>query len=36
VNVYASHGVTDGQGTFGYVLYVRPDRYEQAVKALGL
>lgn len=36
VNVYASHGVTDGQGAFGYVLYVRPDRYAQAVQALGV
>ncbi|MDH4043631.1 MAG: hypothetical protein OEW06_04160 [Gemmatimonadota bacterium] len=36
VNVYASHGVTDGKGTFGYVLYVRPDQYEQAVRALGV
>lgn len=36
VNVYASYGVTDGRGTFGYVLYVRPDRYEEAIKALGV
>jgi len=36
VNVYASYGVTDGQGAFGYVLYVRPDRYEEALKALGV
>jgi len=36
VNVYASHGVTDGAGTFGYVLYVRPDKYDKAVAALGV
>lgn len=36
VNVYASHGVTDGKGTFGYVLYVRPDKYDRAVEALGV
>jgi hypothetical protein len=36
VNVYASYGVTDGRGSFGYVLYVRPDRYEEALKALGV
>ena len=36
VNVYASHGVTDGRGAFGYVLYVRPDRYQQAAHALGV
>jgi hypothetical protein len=36
VNVYASHGVTDGRGAFGYVLYVRPNRIEQAARALGV
>lgn len=36
VNVYASYGVTDGRGSFGYVLYVRPDRYDEALKALGV
>jgi hypothetical protein len=36
VNVYASHGVTDGRGAFGYVLYVRPDRFEHAAVALGV
>jgi hypothetical protein len=34
VNVYASSGVTDGRGSFGYVLYVRPDKYNQAVAAM--
>lgn len=36
VSVYASHGVTDGRGAFGYVLYVRPDEYQRAVGALGV
>jgi len=36
VDVYASHGVTDGRGAFGYVLYVRPDEYQRAVRALGV
>lgn len=36
VNVYASHGVTDGRGAFGYVLYVRPDRFDQAARALNV
>ena len=36
VNVYASSGVTDGKGAFGYVLYVRQDEYARAVKALGV
>ena len=36
VNVYASTGVADGRGTFGYVIYVRAEDCERAVKALGL
>jgi hypothetical protein len=36
VNVYASSGVADGQGSYGYVIYVRPERFEQAAKALGV
>ncbi|GBD87190.1 hypothetical protein BMS3Abin03_01117 [bacterium BMS3Abin03] len=34
VNVYASSGVTDGQGSFGYVLYIRPEEMNKAVSAL--
>jgi len=36
VNVYASSGVTDGKGTFGYVIYVRPEACDRAAAALGL
>ncbi len=36
VNVYASSGVTDGKGSFGYVLYIRPEEYNRAVAALKL
>jgi len=36
VNVFASSGVTDGSGGYGYVVYVRPEHYEAAAKALGL
>jgi hypothetical protein len=37
VNVYASSGVVgESRGTFGYILYVRPDDYARAVQALGL
>ncbi len=36
VNVFASNGVTDGKGSYGYVLYVRPQDYEAAARALGL
>ncbi|NIQ59936.1 MAG: hypothetical protein GWN71_43370, partial [Gammaproteobacteria bacterium] len=35
VNVYASSGVTDGRGAFGYVVYVRSEDYETAAEALG-
>jgi hypothetical protein len=36
VNVYASSGVADGKGSYGYILYVRPEEYDRAVAALGL
>jgi hypothetical protein len=36
VNVYAATGVADGRGSFGYVIYVRPEQYNIAVAALGL
>ena len=34
VDIYASSGVTDGRGAFGYVMYVREDQFERAVGAL--
>jgi len=33
--VYASSGVADGKGRYGYVIYVVPDQIERAVGALG-
>lgn len=36
VNVFASNGVADGRGGFGYVIYVRPDQVEAAERALGV
>ena len=36
VNVFASSGVTDGRGSFGYVIHVRPEEYERAAKAVAL
>ena len=36
VNVYASSGVADGKGSFGYLIYVRPEQFELAVRALQL
>jgi hypothetical protein len=34
VNVSASSGVADGEGRFGYVIYVHPEDYERAADAL--
>ena len=36
INVYASSGVADGSGKFGYVLHVRPRDFEAAAAALGV
>jgi hypothetical protein len=36
VNVSASSGVTDGKGSFGYIIYVRHADYETAAKTLGV
>jgi len=35
VNVYASSGVTDGGGHFGYVIYFKEEDHHMAAKALG-
>lgn len=36
VNVYASYAVADGRGSYGYVIYVRPEQYERAAEALNV
>jgi hypothetical protein len=36
VDIYASSGVTDGRGSFGYVIYVREEQFEKARTALGV
>jgi hypothetical protein len=36
INVYASTGIADGNGCFGYIIYVRPEEYDNAVVALNL
>jgi len=36
VSVYASSGVTDGRGGYGYVIYVSGQDYDAALKALGV
>jgi hypothetical protein len=34
VDIFASSGVTDGRGSFGYVVYVREDQFENAASAV--
>jgi hypothetical protein len=36
VNVYSASGVTDGQGSFGYIVYIRSNDFDKASAALGL
>lgn len=36
INVFASSGVADGRGGYGYVIYVRGEQFEQAAAALDL
>lgn len=36
VDIYASSGVTDGRGAFGYVIYVREDQFAAAARSLEL
>jgi hypothetical protein len=35
VRIYASAGVTDGSGRYGYVIYFKEDDYQRAARALG-
>jgi hypothetical protein len=34
VNVYASTAIADGSGRYGHLIYVRPEDYERAARAL--
>ncbi|MDW7771758.1 MAG: hypothetical protein SCH71_02605 [Desulfobulbaceae bacterium] len=36
INVYSSSGVTDGQGSFGYLIYVREEDFDRAARTLGV
>ena len=36
VDIYASAGVTDARGSFGYLVYLREDQVERAASALEL
>ena len=35
VSIYASSGVTDGSGRYGYVVYVKEEDHQRAANALG-
>ena len=36
VSVFASTGVADGKGSFGYVLYLRSEEFERAARVMDL
>lgn len=36
VNVFASSGLTDGRGSYGYLLYLRAEDLERAAHVLGI
>jgi len=36
INVYSSSGVTDGRGSYGYLIYVRKEDFERAAQTLGV
>jgi predicted amino acid-binding ACT domain protein len=36
VDVYASSGVADGRGGYGYIVHVRPEELAKATRALGI
>lgn len=36
INVYASTGVTGGQNSYGYIIYVRPEDFDRAAEAVGI
>jgi hypothetical protein len=34
--VASASAVADGKGSFGYLIYIRPEEFEKAAKALGV
>jgi hypothetical protein len=34
VNIFASNGLTDGSGSYCYLIYIRPDEYQKAAEVL--
>ena len=35
INIYACNGITDGSGRFGYVIWVKPEDFEEAARTIG-
>ncbi len=36
VNIFASNGLTDGSGSYCYLIYIRPEEYKKAAEVLGI
>ena len=36
INVHAANGVADGEGHFGYIMWVKPEFYDKAAETLGV
>jgi hypothetical protein len=36
INIYASTGVTDSKGNYGYLIYVRPEDHNRAAEVLNI
>lgn len=36
INIQASNGVTTSKDNYGYIIYVRPEDFERAARALGI
>lgn len=36
INVYSASGVTDGRGSYGYLIYVREEDFDRAADTLGI
>lgn len=36
INVYSASGVTDGRGSYGYLIYVREEDFDRAADTLGV
>ena len=34
INIFNSSGVTDGRGGYGYIIHVRPEKYDEAARVL--